>query len=132
MLQLFPRVAQPQTLVAGSIGVVLYFLVKRVGKDVAQYLDQYGQDILDSFNASRSQAVRSMEEAVQREEALEGMLECRKEAFDVLRVRVKGGRRVRCGRRVRGGVRVRVNVDRFLTDNGCQSLLSLMHVCSSP
>ena len=77
----------PQTLVAGSIGVVIYYLVKRVGGDVAQYLDQYGQDILDSFSAGRNEAIRNLEQSVQQEEALEGMLECRKEAFDVLRVR---------------------------------------------
>lgn len=96
-MQVLPRVAQPQTLVAGSIAVVCYYLVKRVGKDVAEYLDQYGQDILDTFSASRNEAIRTLEEAVQREESLEGMLECRKEAFDVLRVRVRGEVSGRCG-----------------------------------
>ena len=81
------KLCNPQTLVAASMGVVIYYLVKRVGGDVGQYLDQYGQDILDTFSSSRKAAISKLEASIQQEEALEGMLECRKEAFDVLKVR---------------------------------------------
>ena len=47
---------------------------------------QHVQNILAQFNASREVTRKQLEEGIAEEASMEGVLECRKEVFEILRV----------------------------------------------
>ena len=60
-------------------------MVKKVGKPVAEYLDDRSQRILDGLNEGRNQNIRLLEEQIQAEKAVETYLESRHEAFEIIK-----------------------------------------------
>ena len=127
--QIFPLHLPPppphthtQTVTAVVVGGVIIWLVKKVGKPVAEYLDDRSQvrasysymwtvcgnvshwlgyviismvttllqhthqRILDGLNEGKNLNIRSLEEQIQAEKAVETYLEARHEAFEIIKV----------------------------------------------
>jgi len=74
-----------ETVLAVVMGGTIYYLVKRFGKDVADGLDAYSQDILDKMNAGRQAKMKALEEAIADEKSVEQVYSCRDQIYDILK-----------------------------------------------
>ena len=74
-----------ETIVGISIAGVIYWLYKKIGPQVAEYLDNSSKEILDNLNQGRNEAIESLKASIKAEENMEVMLQCRTDAFEILR-----------------------------------------------
>eukprot|EP00118_Oscarella_pearsei_P024649 m.306505 g.306505 ORF g.306505 m.306505 type:complete len:235 (+) comp41315_c0_seq1:111-815(+) len=74
-----------ETLVVGSVLGVGYYLMRKFGGQVGQYLDEQSQEILDNMNTGRVEQMRELERCIEAEKNVEDIYSIRKDIFDVLR-----------------------------------------------
>ncbi|XP_065838388.1 ATP synthase F(0) complex subunit B1, mitochondrial-like [Oscarella lobularis] len=74
-----------ETLVVASVLGVGYYLMKRVGGPLSEYLDQSSQEILETMNSGRVAQMRDLEECIEAEKNVEDIYSIRKDIFDILK-----------------------------------------------
>lgn len=74
-----------ETVLALVMGGTIFYLVKKFGKQVADGLDDYSQNILDSMNAGRQAKIKALEEAIADEKSVEDVYSCRDQIYEILK-----------------------------------------------
>ncbi|XP_031552711.1 ATP synthase F(0) complex subunit B1, mitochondrial-like [Actinia tenebrosa] len=74
-----------ETYLAAVMAGTFIWVIKKTGKPVAEALDNYSKEILDSFNVSRNQQVDSLQTAIENEKKLDEMLLCRIDIAEILK-----------------------------------------------
>ncbi|EDV26906.1 expressed hypothetical protein [Trichoplax adhaerens] len=78
-------VLHTETLIALSIFGVSYGIIRKVGKPTAEFLDQQGDEILDTLNEGRNMQMERLQEAIEAEKGIERMFDSRNEIFEVMK-----------------------------------------------
>jgi len=73
-----------ETLLAAVMGGTIYYMVKSFGKQVADGLDGYSKNVLDAMNEGRNIKIKSLEQAIVEEKAVEDTYSCRDQIYEVL------------------------------------------------
>eukprot|EP00794_Sanderia_malayensis_P012848 gene12848-14170_t len=73
-----------ETLLAAVMGGTIYWMVKSFGKQVADGLDSYSQNILDTMNEGRMAKIQALKEAISEEKSIEEVYSSRETIYNIL------------------------------------------------
>lgn len=78
-------VCNDETLLIMVIFPTLYWLYKKIGPGIAQYLDDYSNDILDRMNASKARKIHNGEAGIRDEQAFQDALVLCQDSVEVMK-----------------------------------------------
>lgn len=78
-------VINSETVIAAVLGGMIIFLMRKIGKPVAQFLDDKSQGILDLLNSEKTGRKSFVEDQITAESKVEPELDLRHDIFDIMK-----------------------------------------------